>query len=46
MIESIREKILQDQFEFSLHAVDQSVLRHISLQELREAVAGGEIIED
>jgi len=46
MIEQIQEKIAQNQFEFSKHAVDQSILRHISVQEFREAVANGEIIED
>lgn len=46
MIRQICEKIVQNQFEFSKHAVDQSILRHISVQELREAVASGEIIED
>lgn len=46
MIEEIRQKIEQGQFEFSRHAVDQSVIRHISVQELREAIATGEIIED
>lgn len=35
-----------DQFEFSRHAVDQSILRRISVQEAREAIASGEIIED
>ncbi|MCS7282012.1 MAG: DUF4258 domain-containing protein [Anaerolineae bacterium] len=33
-------------FEFSKHAVDQSILRGISVQELREAIATGETIED
>ena len=46
MIEQIRQKIAQRQFEFSRHAVDQSLIRHISVQELREAIANGEIIED
>lgn len=46
MIEQIREKIAQNQFEFSKHAVDQSILRHVSVQELHEAVANGEIIQD
>ena len=46
MIEEIRQKIAQGQFEFSRHAVDQSLIRHISVQELREAIATGEIIED
>lgn len=46
VIEQIREKVAQNQFEFSKHAVDQSILRRISVQELREAVANGEIIDD
>jgi hypothetical protein len=46
MIEEIRAKIKAGQFEFSKHAVDQSILRQISVQELREAIANGEIIED
>jgi hypothetical protein len=46
MIEEIRAKIQAGQFEFSKHAVDQSILRQISVQELREAIANGEIIED
>jgi len=46
MIEQIRAKIAAGQFEFSKHAVDQSIIRHIGVQELREAVAQGEIIED
>jgi anti-sigma28 factor (negative regulator of flagellin synthesis) len=46
MIEQIRAKIRAGQFEFSKHAVDQSVLRQISVQDLREAIANGEIIED
>jgi hypothetical protein len=45
MIEQIRESIAQGQFEFAKHAVDQSILRRISVQELREAIADGEIIE-
>lgn len=46
MIEQIGIKIQAGQFEFSKHAVDQSILRQISVQELREAIANGEIIED
>lgn len=46
MIEEIREKIAQNQFEFSQHAVDQSIVRRISVQELREAIAKSEVIED
>lgn len=46
MIAEIREKITQGQFEFSQHAVDQSIIRRISVQELREAITSGEVIED
>lgn len=46
MIEQIRAKIRARQFELSKHAVDQSILRRVSVQELREAIANGEIIED
>ena len=46
MIEQIRAKIASGQFEFSKHAVDQAIIRHVSVQESREAIASGEIIED
>jgi hypothetical protein len=46
MIDGIRSKIASDQFEFSKHAVDQTLLRRVSVQEIREAVATGQIIED
>ena len=39
-------KSLTDFLKFSKHAVDQSLLRRISVQELREAIDAGEIIED
>ena len=46
IIDDICDKIARGQFEFSQHAVDQSIIRHISVQELREAIAVGEVIED
>lgn len=46
MIRELRGKIQTGQFEFSEHAVDQSIIRRISVQEIREAFANGEIIED
>lgn len=46
MIQEIRNKIVQNQFEFSQHALNQSIVRHIGVQELREAMANGQIIED
>ena len=42
----IKARFQRDEFEFSQHAVDQSVLRHISVKELREAIATSEVIED
>lgn len=46
LIRELREKIEAGSFEFSKHAVDQSIIRHISLQELRGAISSGETIED
>ncbi len=46
MINEIRTKIASGLFEFSKHAVDQSILRRISVQELRDAIDAGEIIEE
>ena len=46
IIDDIRAKIVGGQFEFSQHAVDQSIVRHISVQELREAITVGDFIED
>ncbi|HYG65095.1 MAG TPA: DUF4258 domain-containing protein [Thermoanaerobaculia bacterium] len=46
MIEEIRKKVEADEFEFSKHAVDQSIIRRISVQELREAISCAEVIED
>jgi hypothetical protein len=46
MINDIRLKFAHDEFEFSKHAADQSIIREISVQEMREAISVGEIIED
>jgi len=46
-IEDIRKKVRTDEFEFSKHAVDQSIIRRIKVQEVREAILrDSEIIED
>ena len=45
-LDEIQEKASLDRFEFSKHAVDQSITRQIAVQEVREAIAHGEIIED
>ena len=42
----IQGRIAQGLFEFTQHAVDQSLIRHITVQEAIEAIACGEIIED
>lgn len=46
MIEAIQRKVQQGQFEFSKHAVDQSILRRIGIKEIREAIANGLVIEN
>ena len=46
LIDDIRAKVANDQFEFSKHAVDQAILRGIRVQEIREAIAAGVVIED
>ncbi len=46
MMDEIRDKIKNDLFEFSKHGVDQSIIRRISLEEFREAIMNGKIIED
>lgn len=46
LADDIRSKVASDQFEFSKHATDQTILRGIRVQEVREAVASGQVIED
>ena len=47
MLEEIRRKILRRQYEFSRHAVDQSIIRDIAVGELEEAISNrSEVIED
>lgn len=45
-IVEIRRKLAEEQFELSKHAVDQSILRQVQVQEIREAIANGQVIED
>lgn len=45
-IDEIRQKITDESFEFSKHALDQSILRNILLQEIREAIVNAQVIED
>lgn len=46
MVDEIRAKFEAGAFEFSRHATDQSILRVIAVDEIRQAIAVGEIIED
>lgn len=46
LVHEIRDKIARDEFEFSQQAVDQSIVRRISVRELREAMVRAEVIED
>jgi uncharacterized protein DUF4258 len=46
LIDEIREKIEAGQFEFSKHAVDQSIIRRISVKETQELFSNAEVIED
>jgi hypothetical protein len=46
-LEQIRSKILRRQYEFSKHAVDQSIIREISVAEVEQAISGrSEVVED
>ena len=45
-IKDLQDKFGQGDFEFSKHAVDQTILREISVQEIREAIKSAKIIED
>ncbi len=46
-LDEIRAKILRRQYEFSKHAVDQSVIRDTSVSEVEEAIIGSaDVIED
>ena len=47
MIHRIREKFKRRQYEFSKHAVDQSIIRDISVAEVEDSITNrSEVIED
>ena len=47
LLDDIREKIARRAYEFSKHAVDQTIVRDISVSELEQAFANrSEVIED
>jgi hypothetical protein len=45
-LEGIREKFQQNEYEFSEHAVYQSITRNISVQEVQEVIQTAELLED
>lgn len=45
-LEDIRQQLASGEFEFSRHAFRRAVERNISEEEIREAGAGAELIED
>ena len=47
LLDEIQAKFIHRQYELSKHAVDQSVIREISINEIEEAIIGNsELIED
>jgi len=46
LIDNIRQKVEVGLFEFTKHAVDQSIIRRISVDDVKWIIANGEIIED
>jgi len=46
LLGDIQAKFARDEFEFSRHAVDQTIRRGIAVREIRETVAAGTVIED
>lgn len=46
MLHELKTKVENGAFEFSRHALDQSIVRQITVRELKQAIAVGEIIED
>ncbi len=47
LLDEIRDRIKRRQYEFSKHAVDQAIVRDVSVAELEEAISKrSEMIED
>lgn len=46
MLQVIKRKFKAGKYEYSLHATNQSILRHISTREILEAIENGIVIED
>jgi hypothetical protein len=47
LLDDIRERVAARQYEFSKHAVDQTIIRDISVADLEQAISNrSELIED
>ena len=46
LVQQIRAKVDRGQFEYSQHALDQSIRRRIDVSDLREAMFAPELVED
>jgi len=47
ILQEIKDKVVAGHYEFSKHAVDQSIMRQINVSEIADAIASAsEIIED
>jgi hypothetical protein len=46
LIDEIRAKVARNEFEFSRHAVGQTIRRGIAVEEIRRAVDAGTVLED
>ena len=46
ILNGIQDKVAEELYELSQHATDQGIGRHITIEEVRQAIASGEIIED
>lgn len=46
LIGEIRVKFAHDDFEFLRHAVDQTIRRQVTVAEIRQTIAAGDVIED
>jgi hypothetical protein len=46
IIQDIQNKVRNSMFEFSEHALTQSIIRSITVQEVREAIETAEMVED
>jgi hypothetical protein len=45
-VDDIYAKVARGEFEYSQHALDQSIIRDIRVEELREAISACELVED